>query len=348
VTNDFGRLYGQADTSSNLYPEGMYDAVVESCVFGKSKDGSKDQWTVKYRTTSGENPGRMAITKDITVSEDSPRALGIMFRHLGALGVPVPDPANPQLVLNGTAPFWVLGWTEEQIAQAMTGRVCQIRLIHDTWDGTVRNKVADVRPGRPGAPTDWPRQPQNGAAPPAGFGQAPPQQPYAQPGPYGAQPGQGFPGQAVPAGYPQQPQQPAYGQPAQAPQPWQNVAGQQAPPPQQAPEQPWQSPGAQPWAQANPQAPQQQAPPPPQPPWAQPAPAQQPQQGQQQPWAPQQGQQAPPQPQAPGAPQQPPWAQQGPPQGQPPAGYPQQPGQQAPPPPAQAPGEAPPQPPWAQ
>jgi hypothetical protein len=321
---DFGTLYGMADNTNILYPEGNYDAVVESASWGRTKDGTKGQWTVKVRTTTGEMAGKMPLTQTITVSpsgENAGRSLGIMFRHLAALGIPVPDPANPQMVINGQAPFWLLGWTEDQVAQAMVGRPVTISLKHDEYDGVTRNKIRDWRPPRPGAPTDWPREQQ-------------PQPPYgAQPG-YPPQPG--YP--QAPQGYPQQPapQAPQQWQPPQQPAqpPWQQPAYPQAGAPLQPPAQAQPPvPGAPPWAQpqqpgqpgtgqftaegmAQPQPPAQQPPAAPQPPWAQ----QQPQQPQQ------------------GAPQ-PPWAAQ-----QPPAnGQPQYPAQQP-----QGPGEQPEKPPWAQ
>lgn len=310
---DFGNLYGQADNSQVSYPKGVYDAVVESAEWGRSKDGSKGQWTIKVRTASGENAGKMPLTTTLTVTADNPRALGFMFRRLAALGVPVPDPQNPQQVVNGQAPFWIMGWDEDQVARHMTGRPVQVFIDQEEWEGVTRSKVKDFRPARPGAPTDWPRsQPPN--QPPASFAQ--PQQPdygqqqapWGQPqggqgGGYAPQPGPGYPQQA-PQGYPPA-QDGQYGaQPAQPPAPQPGYGQYQAPAP-------WQPPQAQ-------QAPQQ------------------PVQGTPQ-WTPEQGGGA--QPQPPAAPQ-PPWAQQPP---APPA-PPQQPGQG----PQQPPQAAPPAPPWAQ
>lgn len=323
---DFGQLYGQADfTSSTLYPAGDNDAVVESAEYGRTKDGTKGQWTLKIRTTTGQAAGKMPMTHYITISpqtkagEQNGAGIAMMFRELAALGIPVPDPNNPQSgqVVNGEAPFWVMGWTPQNVAQAMVGKPVTANLYHDDWDGQTRSKVRRLKPARPGAPTDWPRA-----------GQAPPVQ--------GAVPG-GVAGGGVPyppaPGYPPAPPAPgpAPQQMAQPPQQqWQTVGQQAAPPPPQAP------PGAPPWAPQQ-AAPQGQQPPqqgfPPiagAPPWAQPP---QPGQGGFGEFS-QQGQSVQPgvtdQPPA-GAPQ-PPW--QGPPQGNgAPQGQPEQP---------------PAQPPWAQ
>lgn len=357
---DFGNLYGQADNSNLLYPEGWVHAVVEDSGFGRTKDGSKGQWTVKVRTTEGELAGKMPLTQTITISADNPRALGIMFRHLAALGIPVPDPQNPQAIVNGTQPFWMLGWGEEQVAQAMKGRPVQVLLKHDEYEGAVRTKIRDWRAPRPGAPTDWPREqqmaPQQGfGQPPAGYGQ--PQQGIAQQwGQQPQQPAWGPPqGQPAPQTAPQPwgAQQPA--QAAPAPDPYQQATGQpqpqwgQAPAPQaqqQAPGgfqgQPFQ--GQQFPGQVTPQMPgyvppgqPQQAPIPGAPQWAQPQQPGQPgnEQFTQQGMA--QGMQ-PPQPPQQQAPVPPGWNGNGAPQ------QPQQPQQAQP----QQPGTAPEMPPWAQ
>jgi len=324
---DFGALYGMADHSTGfLYDAGSYDAVVESAEFGRTKDGTKGAWTIKFRTTTGANAGRSPLTTTLSISpkkndgSDNAAGLGIMFRQLAALGIPVPDPENPQLVLNGQAPFWVMGWTEDMVAQAMIGKPALITVQQDEYEGVTRNKVRGIRPPRPGAPLDWPRtqQPpqQQAFGTPPGYG--PPQQPPAQYAP------QGY-------GYQQAP----------AAQPWQQPAPQSGPPPQwQQPQPPMQQAG--PAQYAAPQVPGV-------PPWAQPAtPGQgglaefttqgqstQPAYG----YGPQQPPQAPPVPQ-------PPWAQQQPQQASPGYNGYQQPQQPAQPAPGQP--EAPPAPPWAQ
>lgn len=209
---DFATLYGMADHSTgHLYPEGWYDAVVETAEYGRSKDGSKGQWTVKFRTTTGQDAGRSPITTTLSISPQkndgspNPQGLGILFRQLAALGIPVPDPANPSATLNGPAPFWVQQMPYEHVASMMIGRPAQIKIFHDDYDGVTRSKIRDIRPPKPGAPTTWP-QPQQPQMAPAGYPQQP-QNPYGQP------PAGGF-------------APPAYGQPpAQQPQgPWNPAA----------------------------------------------------------------------------------------------------------------------------
>jgi hypothetical protein len=244
---DFGALYGMADHSvGRLLENGSYDAIVEDGEWGKTKAGDKDAWTWKFRVTTGEYANSpltmtMAVSPVKDNGEPNEAGLGIMFRQLGSMGIPVPPDQQP---------WWLLGWTPENVAQAAKGRPVQIAVIKNEWDGGTNNKVKDIRPPRPGAPLQvqqppqqFQQQPQQGYS--QGYGQ--PQQP-----PMGG-PGGGY--QMPPNGYQQQPpQQPGYGyagqqqaappppQQGQAPGPWQG-----AQPP--AAGQPQQIPGAPAWAQ---------------------------------------------------------------------------------------------------
>ena len=335
---DYNQLYGQADTTAGtLIEKGNYDAVVERASWGMTSGGDKGRWEIKFRITTGPYAA-VPLTTTLTVSPAkndgtvNSAGLGIMFRQLGALGVPVPP----------NQPFWQLGWTEEQVAAYMQGRPALISVVQDEYDGVTRNKVRDIREPRPGAPLDWPRQQQ--AQP--GFGQqaAVPGQPATW-NPMAASQGQNGWGQQQ---SPEQVYQQATGQPQNGFQPGQGGYGEFS---QQGQSQ-------QPWQQFQP--PQQEQPPqqyqqygqPPVPPAGQPSPwnAPQPGPGQYGPAStaqPAQGYQqgpgaAPGQPQQ-GQPAQPPssWQQLQQPQG--PAGYqqgqqPQQPQQQG----------GPAVPPWAQ
>jgi hypothetical protein len=259
---DFTQIYGTADHSGGLIDGGTYAAVVESSEYGKTKAGDKGQWTIKTRITDPSSPylGRQ-LTGNISISPENAKAKGIMFRHLGALGVPVPDPRNPAVVLNGSVPFWVSpqtgqpfpadGTAERLAANMMQGKPVKIRVTVNEWEGGTNNKITNWE-ANPGGPVTWPQdqqQPQPGFG---GFG--PPQGAYGQPGfqpapqGYPTQPAYGQPAayppaQYPPAGYPPQgpPQQPY--QPPQAPQPWQQAQAPAAPQPPQGPAQ------APPWAQ---------------------------------------------------------------------------------------------------
>jgi hypothetical protein len=290
---DFGALYGQADMSRQLLEADKYPAFIESSEFGRTQDGTKGMWTIVFRTTgpgqkTPQAPSGIKLTMSLSISpkkndgSDNSAGLGIMFRQLGAMGIPVPP----------NQPFWELGWNEQQVAAAMVGKPVIIQVIQDEYEGTTRNKVRDILPGQPGQPTQVPQaqpQQQGFAPPPQAQGGFQPQQQMQQPqqmqqapAPFqqgqapqwqgqapqwqGQQQPQQFEGQGYGQGFGQQPQQMQqpmnpgqpgmgqftpegqaqqnYGQQQQMQQPMQ---GQQQP--QQSQQPPDGAPAAPPWAQ---------------------------------------------------------------------------------------------------
>jgi hypothetical protein len=184
---DFGAMYGQADMSSNLIDKGRYPAIIESNEYDRTKSGDKSAWTIVFRTTGGMAPGYTGpgagtkLTMTMSVSplkkDGSPnnQGLGIMYRQLGAMGIPIP-PAQP---------FWELGWSPQQVAQATVGRPVIISVVQDEYEGVTRNKVRDIQPPLPGQPTQVPQQGQQAPQPFGGAqGYGPP------PGQQGLPPGQ--------------------------------------------------------------------------------------------------------------------------------------------------------------
>jgi hypothetical protein len=239
---DFGGLYGQADMSSNLIDKGRYPAVIEANEWGRTKDGTKGAWTIVFRITGGQAPSfqgpgagtKLTMTLSVNPTKadgaPNPQGLGIMYRQLGAMGIPIPP----------NQPFWELGWSPEQVAQATIGRPVMIQVIQDdSYGDTTRNKVRDIQPPAPNQPTQVPQAgqapPQQAAPPQAaqqaqqqGYapqgGQAPPQpwqQPQQNPQAQMGQPGQDAYGNPYPqAGGPQyQGYAPQPGQPATPQQP---------------------------------------------------------------------------------------------------------------------------------
>lgn len=228
---DWNTLYGQADhTVGQLVDAGLYTAIVKASDWDRTKDGSKGAWTITFILTSGPRPGMkqvmtMAVSPKTNKGEDNPEGMGRMFRQLAAMGIPVPPPYGQQ-------GWWQLGWNEQQVGQAMVGHPVLLQLIHDEYEGVTRNKVRDIQPPPPGAPTQMPQiaqqqQPQGFAPPQGQQWQAPPQQapqPGGAPQPWQPQQQQPqFEGQGYGQGFGQQQQQgppPGYqGQPQQGPPP---------------------------------------------------------------------------------------------------------------------------------
>lgn len=305
---DFGSLYGQADPGAGDIEKGTYPAIVESAEFDRTRGGDKWAWTVAVRLTVEPYVNRK-MTKTLSINptkrdgSPNPAGLGITFRQIHALGVPLGPPIGQQ----GETPVWQQvpqQGTPDQIvaaagrlaAQMMTGKPCRVRIGIREADGEYgeRPEIADILPAKPGDPTSLPQTGQPGQQAPQGFAPPPQQapqgypQPGAQPvgaggqppwgppqqqapGPYGAPPGT-FPGQAAPQGTPMQPGQPGAAQftPQGQAQQWADPAGNpaQAPPQQAQPGQP--AVPAPPWGNGQPpqgQPPQQPQGAPPAPPW---------------------------------------------------------------------------------
>jgi hypothetical protein len=228
---DYDSLYQGADHSGGYINPKDYEAVIDNSEYGRTKDGTKGQWSVKFKITEAGPYQGHTISNNFSISPqkndgtDNSQGLGILFRHLRAMGVPTPP----------EQPFWAV-WpkpqynTEAEAAKVMVGRAVIITVADDTYNGSTRSRVRDVRPAGPGQ-----QAPQQAAAP----------QGYAQPG--------GYQQQQAPAAWNAQQGQPA----AQGPAP---VSGppagqyQQGPPEAAAP--PWGQQQGQPAVpQANPGVP---------------------------------------------------------------------------------------------
>ena len=202
-------LFNRADHSrSALLDPAWYNVTIESAEWGRDSSNSKGQWKIVGRTTNGNNK----LSTQITISPDSEKAMGMMFRHLHALGIPTPPPYGAP----GTQGWWELGWTPQQVAQAMAGKNLDWYVIRNEYpegSGNFNNKVKDMRPAQAGVQQGPPMPPQPGMPP----GQPPsPQPPQQAPPPgYGAAPGM----PPTPPGYgqPQAPGQAAYGPPQPGP-----------------------------------------------------------------------------------------------------------------------------------
>jgi hypothetical protein len=237
---NFADLYGQADLSAgSLLERGKYLARPESAEFGRSKDGTKGQWTVAFRTQTGVNknpqaPGNGAkLTVTISISPkkndggDNKAGLGIMFKQLHALGIPVGPPLDPT-----QQPFWMLGMNEQMVAQEIMrqARLVELTVVQNEYpegSGQFNNKISRIDPvdGQAAAPVQGQQQMFGSQPPPQGVAPGP-QQGGAQFYPQQGQ--QQFEGQGYGQGFgqPQQGQQapgpfqsPGFGQPGQVPPP---------------------------------------------------------------------------------------------------------------------------------
>ena len=160
---NWGDLMAAADNSVGAFaplPNGTYQARVEEASDTTTQTG-KTMFKVTFVITEGEFANRK-VWSNLTVSPESPKALGIFFSQMAALGL---DQA-----------YFATGPTPAAIAQRLLGSPTTLTLSQREWSGTIRNEVKGIRPAKPGTGGGRPGQPQPGvpaAAPVAAPGQPP-------------------------------------------------------------------------------------------------------------------------------------------------------------------------------
>jgi hypothetical protein len=265
-TYTWTQLLTDSNIQQTTIPTADYDAQVTAATPGKT-NGGKDKITVVFQLISGQFAGK-TYDRDLTISNDSPKAMRVFFRQMKCLG------CDDQ--------FWLGEPSLATICERILNRQCRIQIKQrefpansGLWEnevGFIREAIVGVNQGMPTMINQAPPMPQFAQpqqAYPQQFAQPVQAQQYAQPQQYppaGQQfmtssPAQPQPLQAAPISpYAQQvppQQQPQVAQPVQQypppPQAQQNAA-QQLQPAQNIPAGPEYA-----------QAPQQYAPPPPPP-----------------------------------------------------------------------------------
>lgn len=165
-----------ADAGFSVLPNDEYDVSVATAEAKKTSTG-KDMIAVRFKVESGPHEGQ-SVFNQFVLSPENGNALGFFFRHMGALGLDKEYfAAMPALT---------------QVAAALVGRRCRVKVSTRVWNDQERNQVDGVMPpvGGPGAP------------PPSGTGHGVFAPPAGVPGlPGGVAAPSGFPG-GLPAAAP--------------------------------------------------------------------------------------------------------------------------------------------------
>lgn len=153
-------LLGNAEGFKTI-PESTYEAVVDRCEARTSAKG-KTMFATMFKIDGGPNDGH-PIWTNLTISPESPTALGIFFRQMAALG------------LDGA--FFEAEPTDEQVAHAITGKRATITVKiteYPAGSGSMKNEVSGIKPSstsaaNPLAVAPAPAAPSPGEAPAAPF-----------------------------------------------------------------------------------------------------------------------------------------------------------------------------------
>lgn len=123
-------------------PAGEYALVVTKTALNPSRNG-KDGYEITATVESGPYQGRK-VFNTFYVSPESPKAMGIFFRHMGVFGM-----GND---------FWEAEPTDEQILANLENKRFTGRVIIETQEGRKpRNVLADVSEPSAGGPAGVPQ-----------------------------------------------------------------------------------------------------------------------------------------------------------------------------------------------
>lgn len=156
-------LINDAEDSFEPVPAGDYDLKIIKSEASLSKSG-KSMWKICTEVLEGPYAKRK-IWGQLTLSPESPTALGIFFRQMKALGL--------------TQDYFAQDPTDSHVANALVGRTFRGQIGVRTWQGQERNEINNYTAlsSAPNAAPSAPVTPQptqgSGSAPAAAVAPAP-------------------------------------------------------------------------------------------------------------------------------------------------------------------------------
>ena len=158
---------GESTGGFEALPDGVYPLVVTEVKAGLTADGMKTKFVVKSSVQEGAYKGRL-LWDNLTISPESPVALGIFFGKMAGLGIP-----KEYFQRNPTP-------TNDEIVAVMQGRTFLGTVKGKEWKGEKRNEIS--RYSQPSADTVA-AAPLAAAAPLPPVAPLPPAAPLAAPAP---------------------------------------------------------------------------------------------------------------------------------------------------------------------
>lgn len=126
-------LKAAGEASFEALPPDVYDVVVDTTEAAETSTG-KPMIKVKFKVQGGPYDQK-TVFNQFVISYDSPTAMNFFFRHMAALGL--------------NEAFFVANPKIAQVAQALVGRRCRVKLSQREWpqgSGQLRNNVDAVNP----------------------------------------------------------------------------------------------------------------------------------------------------------------------------------------------------------
>lgn len=134
----WGDLMNSAGGTFEPVPPGPYDVKVAQCEFSPTSNG-KARWKTRLEILNGPHAGRLLFF-DMTISPENQFALRFFFTHMAAFGL--------------NQDFFNQRPNPDQVTNALMGRMARATVIHDTYQGQIRDKIKNLEPlpgGVPGA-----------------------------------------------------------------------------------------------------------------------------------------------------------------------------------------------------
>lgn len=157
VSTKWGALKQQAEDATKPLPDDWYDVEVTKAEATKASTGS-DMIRATFKVVNGTREGRLLWT-NFVLSTESPFAMGLFFKNLGAFGL---DGAFFHGLETADA-----GIENDMrtIAATLIGRRAKVQVGTKNWKGQDRNEVQDYA-----APEGGPLGGTNAPAMPGGLG----------------------------------------------------------------------------------------------------------------------------------------------------------------------------------
>lgn len=170
ATSSWSDLLDNAEGGPTPVPAGKYEVIIDRAT-AKKTTKQKSMFSVMFKVRGGPHDGH-PIWSNMTVSPESPVALGIFFRQMDTLGL--------------TAEYFAQNPTDEQVAAALVGRCANITVELGDWNNTPKNEVKGISRSAGAAATAIPAPapaPIPAPAAPAPVASAPVAAPVAPPQP---------------------------------------------------------------------------------------------------------------------------------------------------------------------
>jgi Protein of unknown function (DUF669) len=147
-------MLAEADAGGSNYdplPVGDYTVVIDEASHTTSQSG-KLMFKTKMKVEGGPHNGRL-VWNQFVISPESPKALGIFFSQMKALGL--------------GKDFFEAQPSEDVVVNSLVGKRANVTVGQREWQGQMRNEIKSIKPSGDASSTAAPATPSTPATPPS-------------------------------------------------------------------------------------------------------------------------------------------------------------------------------------